>query len=56
VSVIEAGRMRWGGGECGREERGEKFMEGYMGKLEGKRPHGKPKRKWENNVKLVLKK
>ena len=26
-----------------------------MGKLEGKRPHGKPNRKWENNVKMDLK-
>ena len=26
-----------------------------MGKLEGKRPHGNPKTKWENNVKMDLK-
>jgi hypothetical protein len=30
-------------------------MEGFMGKLEGKRPHGKPKHKLENNVKMDLK-
>jgi len=31
-------------------------MEGFMGKLDGKRPHGKPKHKWENNVKMDFKK
>jgi hypothetical protein len=30
-------------------------MEGFMGKLEGKRPHVKPKPKRENNVKMDLK-
>jgi len=26
-------------------------MKGFMGKLEGKRPHGKPKHEWEYNAK-----
>jgi len=30
-------------------------MEEFMGKLEGKRPHGKPKHKWGNNAKMDLK-
>jgi hypothetical protein len=25
-----------------------------VGKAEGKRPHGRPRRKWENNIKMDL--
>jgi hypothetical protein len=39
-------------GKCGKEKRGEKFMEGFMGKLEGKRQHGRPKHNRESNVKI----
>jgi len=43
------------GGECsryGRERRG--LYRVMLGKPEGKRPLGRPKRRWENNIKMDL--
>jgi hypothetical protein len=51
VRVIKSRRMRWAGhvanlGE-GRDEYGV-----LVGKPEGKRPMGRPRRRWENNTKM----
>jgi hypothetical protein len=36
------------------EDRGMHMV--LVGKLEGKRPLGKPRRRWEDNIKMVLQK
>jgi len=48
VRVVKSRRMRWAGhvARIG-EERG-------VGKPEGKRPLGRPKRRWEDNIKMDL--
>ena len=53
VRVIKSRRMRWAGhvARMG-EERGVYRV--LMGKLEGKRPLGRPRRGWENNIKMDL--
>jgi hypothetical protein len=33
---------------------GERCIQGFGGKTEGKRPLGRPKRRWENNIKMDL--
>jgi hypothetical protein len=38
------------GGTCGTHEGGERLV----GKPEGKRPLGRPRRRWEDNIKLDL--
>ena len=45
VRVIQFRRMRWAG-------RGEMYIGFLWVKLEGKRPHGKPRRRWEDNIKM----
>jgi len=49
VRVIKPRRMRWAGhvARMG-ERRGEAI------KLEGKRPLGRPRRRWEDNIKMDL--
>ena len=32
----------------------ERFTQGFVGKLEGKRPLGSSRRRWENNIKKGL--
>jgi hypothetical protein len=46
--------MRWAGHVAyGGEER---CVQGLVGKPEGKRPLGRPRRKWEGNIKMDLQK
>jgi hypothetical protein len=33
----------------------ERCIQGLVGKLEEKRPLGRPRRRWENNIKMDLK-
>jgi len=33
---------------------GERRIQGLVGKPEGKRPLGRPRRRWEDNIKMVL--
>ena len=41
------------GGACSTfVERGELYKRGLEGKPEGKRPMGKPRRRWEDNIKM----
>ena len=51
VQVIRSKRMRWTGYEaCTGERRGVYRV--LVGKPEGKRPLGRPRRRWEDNIKM----
>ena len=53
VWVIKSRRMRWAGHVAGmRERRG--IYRVLVGKPEGKRPHGRPICRWEDNNKMDL--
>jgi hypothetical protein len=39
---------------CGTHGRGEKSVEGFGGKPEGKRPLGRPRRRWEDGIRMDL--
>ena len=53
VQVVKSRRMRWAGHVTGMgEERGVHRV--LVGKSEGKRPLGRPRRRWENNIKMDL--
>ena len=53
VWVVKSRRMRWAGHvACLGEERGVDRV--LLGKPEGKRPLGRPRRRWENNIKMDL--
>ena len=49
VRVVKSRRMRW----AGHVDRGVHRM--LVGKPEGKRPLGRPRRRWEDNIKMYLK-
>jgi hypothetical protein len=51
VRVIKSRRMRWAGHVAGMGE-GTGVYRVLVGKSEGKRPLGRPRRKWEDNIKL----
>jgi len=53
VRVVKSRRMRWAGhvARMG-EERGVQRV--LVGKPEGKRPLGRPRRRWEDNIKMDL--
>jgi hypothetical protein len=53
VRVVKSRRMRWAGhvARMG-EERGVHGV--LVGRPEGKRPLGRPRRRWEGNIKMVL--
>jgi len=42
------------GGACGAYGAGERGVEGSGGETEGKRPLGRPRRRWEDNIKMDL--
>jgi hypothetical protein len=42
------------GGACGTYGREERCIQGLLGTPEGKRPLGRPRRMWEDNIKMVL--
>jgi hypothetical protein len=46
--MIKSRRMRWAGHVA---RMGEKIL---VGKPEGKRPLGRPRRRWEDNIKIDL--
>jgi hypothetical protein len=51
VRVVKSRRMRWAGHVTRmREERGVHRV--LVGKPEGKRPLGRPRRRWEDNIKM----
>jgi len=53
VRVVKSRRMRWAGhvARMG-EDRGVHRV--LVGKREGKRPLGRPRRRWEDNIKMDL--
>ena len=53
VRVVKSRRMRWAGhvARMG-EDRGVQMV--LVGKPEGKRPLGRPRRRWEDNIKMDL--
>ena len=53
MRVVKSRRMRWAGHvACMGEDRGVQRM--LVGKPEGKRPLGRPRRRWEDNIKMDL--
>ena len=53
VRVIKSRRMRWAGHVAHMGERRVVYRV-LVGKLEGKRPLGRPRRRWEDNIKMDL--
>jgi len=53
VRVVKSRRMRWAGhmARMGQERGVHKVL---VGKPEGKRPLGRPRRRWEDNIKMDL--
>jgi hypothetical protein len=53
VRVIKSRRMRWAGHVvCKGEGRGPYRV--LVGRPEGRRPHGRPTRRWDDNIKMDL--
>ena len=42
------------GGACGTYGGRERCAQGFSGETEGKRPLGRPRRRWEDNIKMDL--
>jgi hypothetical protein len=53
IRVIKSGRMRWVGNVARMGERRGVYRI-LVGKSEGKRPIGRPRRRWEDNIKMEL--
>jgi hypothetical protein len=53
VRVIKSRRMRWAG-HVARMGEGRGVYRVLVGKPEGKRPLGRPRRRWEDNIKVDL--
>ena len=55
VRVVKSRRMRWPG-HVARMGEGRCVHRVLVGKPEGKRPMGRPRRRWEDNIKMDLQK
>jgi len=53
VPVVKSRRMKWAG-HVARMGEGREVHRVLVGKPEGKRPLGRPRRKWEDNIKMDL--
>jgi hypothetical protein len=53
VRVVKSRRMRWAG-HVARMGEGREVHRVLVGKPEGKRPLGRPRRSWEDNIKMDL--
>ena len=53
VPVIKSRRMRWAG-NVARMGEGRGLYRVLVGKPEGNRPLGRPRRRWEENIKIDL--
>ena len=53
VLVVKSRRMRWAG-HLARMGEGRSVHRVLVGKPEGKRPLGRPRRRWEDNIKMEL--
>jgi len=55
VRVIKSRRIRWAG-HVARMEKGRGVYRVLVGRPEGRRPLGRPRRRWEDNIKTDLRK
>jgi hypothetical protein len=53
IRQIKSGRMRWAG-HVARMGEGKNVYRVLVGKPEGKRPLGRPRRRWEDGIKVDL--
>jgi len=53
VRVIKSRRMRWAG-HVARMGEGRGVYRVLVGKPEGRRPMGRPRRRWEDNIRMDL--
>ena len=53
VRVVKSRRMRWAG-HVARMGEGRVVHRFLVGKPEGKRPLGRPRHRWEDNIKMKL--
>jgi hypothetical protein len=53
IRQVKSRRMRWAG-HVARMEGERKLYKVLVGKLEGKRPLGRPRRRWENRIRMDL--
>ena len=53
MQVVKSRRMRWAGHVAHMGE-GRVVHRVLVGKPEGRRPSGRPKRRWEDNIKMDL--
>jgi hypothetical protein len=53
--AIKSRKMRWAG-HVARMEKGRGVYRVWAGRPEGKRPLGRPRRRWEDNIKMDLRK
>ena len=53
VRVIKSRRLRWAG-YVARMEEGRSAFKILTGKPTGKRPFGRPRRRWEDNIRMGL--
>ena len=49
--MVKSRRMRWAG-QVARMGQGRRVYRVLVGKPEGKRPLGRPRRRWEDNIKM----
>jgi hypothetical protein len=54
ITMIKSGRMRWAG-HVARIGEGRKVYRVLMGNPEGKRPPGRPRRRWKDRIGMDLK-
>ena len=53
IRVIKSRRMRWAG-HVARMGEGRSVYRVLVGKPEGRRPLGRPRRRWEDNIKMAV--
>ena len=53
VRMIKSSRLRWAG-DVARMEEGRSALKMLTGKPTGKRPLGRPRRRWEDNIRMDL--
>jgi hypothetical protein len=53
IRIIKSRRMKWAGHVARMGEKGIAYRI-LLGKAEGKRPLGRPRRRWEDNIKIDL--
>jgi hypothetical protein len=54
IRMIKSRKMRWEGQVARVEKRGEESVQGVGGKAQMKRPLGRPRRRWENGIRMDL--